>query len=712
MKCVLSLFLFVIFLFPTFSASEESSVPTTYLSYEVKLSNQSHKNFDLNEIALFLVDSTNSRQIEDIQRLFPMRAKQVNRQVNFGESSYTFWYTFTLCNQDSVALSRLFVVEDYFLEEIDTYLISNGSLRAHLKGGCSVPWSKREIQNRYTAHRIMLQAHETVQVFVRVKCRLTMSVPLKLWTENAFVYADSLSQIPMWLYYGIALGLFAYNLFICLTLRSKTYLWYLLYTLHISAFLFWGSNGLGFQFFSFSVETSIRLIMYLGIMSMALVSILTIAFLDLRNVLPRWHRILKFGATALIVLALSAWILPIPFIRDVGNPATAILAFLCCIVAVRSLWLGYAPAKYFAAGWVAFLVVTVLFVLQNEGIVEWYFIGQYGAQFASALEMILFSIALASRISVLEKDRLQAREELLFTSQALILSLQESEKTLELKVEERTKNLQEANERLNVQSQQIQVVNTILQEQNLALDDSRQHIERLMLNIFPKTILMRLQAGEKRIADRFESVTVLFADIVNFTNLSAKTPPVELVGLLDTLFSRFDELAEKYNVEKIKTIGDAYMVVGGLPGSEENHTYAIAVLALEMQKTTLEMASSLGIPQISLRIGIHAGEVVAGVIGKKKFAYDLWGDTVNTASRMESHSEPGKIHVSEKIFLALSPSDKDQSFDISAHPSRARQTNVQHDNQRFTFQERGLVDIKGMGSMKTWFLLGANGVEN
>lgn len=670
----------------------------TAVSQKVLITKQSQQEIELNQYASYLLDSTNVRQVHDVRKIFSTKGKPVNKQVNFGESPYTFWFAFTLSNQDSTTLTRLFVVEDYFLEEIDTYLVSNDSIRTHLRGGCAVPFDKREIQNRYTAHHIVLQPFETVQVLVRVQCRLTMSVPLKLWTEDAFYYHDSLSQIPIWLYYGVVLGLFAYNLFLWLTLRSNTYLLYLLYTLHISAFLFWGSNGLGFQFFSLSVETNFRLIMYLGIMSMALVSILTIAFLDLRNVLPRWNSVLKLSSRALVVLAFSAWVLPIPLVRDVGNPATALLALLCGIVAIRSLWLGYVPAKYFAAGWVSFLTVTVLFVLQNEGLIEWYFIGQYGAQFGSALEMVLFSIALASRISVLEQERMQAREQLLFTSQALIENLQESERTLELKVEERTKNLQEANETLNVQAQQIQIVNSILQEQNLALDDSRQHIERLMLNILPRNIFMRLQAGEKRIADRFESVSVLFADIVNFTDLSAKTPPIELVTILDTLFSRFDALAEKYNVEKIKTIGDAYMVVGGLPGSEEKHTQAIALLAVEMQNTTVEMASSLGVPQISLRIGIHSGEVIAGVIGMKKFAYDLWGDTVNTASRMESHSEPGKIHISENIFQALN-TPSDIISDFSQVPYHQKQ-------QPFIFQERGFIDVKGKGQMKTWFLLG------
>ncbi len=188
--------------------------------------------------------------------------------------------------------------------------------------------------------------------------------------------------------------------------------------------------------------------------------------------------------------------------------------------------------------------------------------------------------------------------------------------------------------------------------------------------------------------------------------ISSKTPPVEIVAILDTLFSKFDELAEKYNVEKIKTIGDAYMVVGGLADSEKSHSHAIALLAIEMQQCLAESALSLGIPEVSLRIGIHTGEVVAGVIGTKKFAYDLWGDTVNTASRMESHGEPGKIHISESVFQALHRTSNFADSDINLKVALAEEKKMRSGDQSFDFQERGLVDVKGKGAMKTWFLLG------
>lgn len=201
--------------------------------------------------------------------------------------------------------------------------------------------------------------------------------------------------------------------------------------------------------------------------------------------------------------------------------------------------------------------------------------------------------------------------------------------------------------------------------------------EQLLLNILPCAIADRLKRGETVIADGFNDVTVLFADIVNFTELSATISPVKLVCLLNEIFSAFDNLAEKYSLEKIKTIGDAYMVVGGLPLYRPDHAEAIANMALDMQRVINKFAGELG-KSFDIRIGISTGPVVAGVIGIKKFIYDLWGDTVNVASRMESHGQAGSIHVSAS------------THDILQH--------------KYQFIDRGEIMIKGKGKMQTYFL--------
>ena len=206
----------------------------------------------------------------------------------------------------------------------------------------------------------------------------------------------------------------------------------------------------------------------------------------------------------------------------------------------------------------------------------------------------------------------------------------------------------------------------------------REKSENLLLNILPKEIAEILKEKEGTIAEHFDQASVLFADIVGFTPLTLKMAPDEMVDLLNEIFSHFDSLEEKYGVEKIRTIGDNYMVASGVPQSRSDHAPPLASMALDMLEYCEQLPSRNG-AKINFRIGINSGPMVAGVIGKRKFQYDIWGDTVNTASRMESHGEAGKIQVTQATYEIL----KDE----------------------FTFEPRGVMEIKGKGQMKTWFLV-------
>lgn len=212
-----------------------------------------------------------------------------------------------------------------------------------------------------------------------------------------------------------------------------------------------------------------------------------------------------------------------------------------------------------------------------------------------------------------------------------------------------------------------------------ALRYQQAQADRLLLDILPAPIAERLKLEQSTIADSFAEVTVLFADIVGFTQLSSYTSPIDLVDLLNRIFSAFDKLAERHGLEKIKTIGDAYMVVGGLPLPQPDHAQAIAEMALDMQAAIGEFKTADG-TRLSIRIGISTGPVVAGVIGIKKFIYDLWGDTVNIASRMESQGLPGHIQVTEVTYQSL--------------------------RHTYRLEKRGTIEVKGKGEMATYFLIG------
>ncbi|MCU0492588.1 MAG: response regulator [Chloroflexaceae bacterium] len=211
------------------------------------------------------------------------------------------------------------------------------------------------------------------------------------------------------------------------------------------------------------------------------------------------------------------------------------------------------------------------------------------------------------------------------------------------------------------------------------LEAERQKTEWLLLNIFPRPVAERLKNGADTIADSFADATVMFADLVGFTELATNTSAVELVRMLNDIFLYFDQLSIDHGLEKIKTIGDAYMVVGGLPVAHAYHAEQVADMALAMQATIARFNQQRDL-KLALRIGISTGPVVAGVIGSKRFSYDLWGDTVNIASRMESHGIPGSIQVSGSTYERL--------------------------RQRYLFTERGVQHIKGKGDMPTYLLVG------
>ena len=219
----------------------------------------------------------------------------------------------------------------------------------------------------------------------------------------------------------------------------------------------------------------------------------------------------------------------------------------------------------------------------------------------------------------------------------------------------------------------------VIEEQGAAIEQERSESERLLLNVLPLAVSERLRRGESPIADDYPDVSVMFADIVGFTPISAKLPAHDVITMLSDLFSMFDDLVAERGLEKIKTIGDAYMAAGGLPEPLVDHAVLMVDLALEMLEAT---NSSELFPGLSLRVGIHSGPVTGGVIGTRKFAFDVWGSTVNQAARLEATGIPGRIHVSEQTMM-LTHGD-------------------------FGYEPRGATELRGLGVMKTYLVVNRN----
>lgn len=218
-----------------------------------------------------------------------------------------------------------------------------------------------------------------------------------------------------------------------------------------------------------------------------------------------------------------------------------------------------------------------------------------------------------------------------------------------------------------------------VQHERKLLELEQEKSERLLLNVLPQTIAVRLKQGERTIAERYNGVTVLFADVVDFSSWASRTDPEDLVAVLNDLFSRFDQLADRHGLEKIKTIGDSYLAVGGLPERRDDHAEAIATMALEMLEALADFNRARG-SMLRMRIGVNSGPVVAGIIGRQKFSYDLWGSTVNLASRMQSSGLPGCIQLSPNTHELL--------------------------QGKFQMTSRGTVTCKGLGEVSTYLLKG------
>jgi adenylate cyclase len=214
-------------------------------------------------------------------------------------------------------------------------------------------------------------------------------------------------------------------------------------------------------------------------------------------------------------------------------------------------------------------------------------------------------------------------------------------------------------------------------------ETAQARVEALLLNVLPAEIAERLQSDPNSIADHFDDASILFADVVDFTPLSSRLDAPKVVELLDRLFTSFDELVDRYDVEKIKTIGDCYMVAAGVPRQRPDHAHALAGLAFEMRECAKNCLPEGAEHDLRLRIGISSGPVVAGVIGRRRFLYDLWGDTVNMASRMESHGTPDAIQITRSTWELL--------------------------RDDFVLEPLGLVDVKGKGPVETWRLVGPRG---
>jgi class 3 adenylate cyclase len=442
--------------------------------------------------------------------------------------------------------------------------------------------------------------------YLRITSDHALELLPRIGTLEAFFSGNHSIDIAAGMYLGFILVIVLFNFFVFISLRDRSYLYYIVYVLCLGIVVSM-HDGYSFELFwpdapwlnaYIDVPTSLA-----GIFG----GIFTMKFLQTRQEAPRLHR----GLLALIVLYALAGLLAIAgfaFEATVMvlyvSGVSAVFVFATAVYIYRK---GYKPARYYLLAWGALLACILAFVLGSVGVLPFDALGTDPLLLGSAAESLLLSFALASRFNTYRQEK----EEL----------MQRQNELLERRVQART----------------------------VELHREKQEAESLLLNILPQEVAAELKRNGRAEARDFAAVTVMFTDFKDFTAIAEQLPPAELVSQLDYFFSAFDRVIQQHGLEKIKTMGDAYMCVGGLPTENPMHASDVVLAALAIRDFMLRDRSArlaAGQPLFEIRIGVHTGPVVAGIVGVRKFAYDIWGNTVNLAARMESSGIAGEVNVS------------------------------------------------------------------
>lgn len=573
---------------------------------------------------------------------------------NFGFTSSVYWLRFQIKNQNSFLNDEwIFFVEYPQLDSVNFYFPidhekEEEDVYIEKEGGDQLPFAKRDIESRVLNFTVPFEISKDPVIYMRVHSISVMQIPVYLAPQRLFHMRDNETQIIMGIYFGIMLIMGFYNLFLFVSLREKIYLYYVL-TVFFSILYMVSFHGYGYRhFWSENPYIQNKVIHLSGLTTIFFLNLFTVEFLDTKKFAPFLDKILKvlliFSIPAFIISFILSSNVPIILINIISLFYPGVL-IASGIIVLRK---GNKAARLYLVGWGFAAIVGSFTVMRSFGLVQDHRLLNYLSLITGSLEVAFFSFALADKINILKKAKTEAEEKLIST-------LEEANQELEKRVKERTKELSRSN------------------KQN----------ESLLLNILPNHVIERIKShDEVLIVDTIPFASILFADVVGFTKLSQTVAATDLIILLNNVFSHFDVLTMVHNLEKMKTIGDSYMVVGGLPGTIDNHLEAMADLALDLLKFSHQQELIdllMKYPDFKIRVGIHCGPAVAGVIGLEKIAYDIWGDTVNTASRMESYGLPEMIHTSKQVYDQL--------------------------KGKYIFEKRGLIDIKGKGMMETYFLI-------
>lgn len=577
---------------------------------------------------------SSSSILSDINSIAWLRGINIPFQLNKYENSHVL--RFNLKSEASrdyewiLSFDGWSYVDFYFKEPDQQEFLSK-------KAGILVPFRERDYprgNNAFIRLNVMKNQYLECVVFLRQDYSKTDFPPLNLNfkvsdIEHADAYESKLRQYNS-AFIGIFLVMFLFNLVVYFSIRDIKYLYYLVI---LVMFMLLTADVSGYNVSILKGWKSFPAYKhYVNIFVVTLISFFSVIFcqhfLTIKSRYPRWNTFFKFLMALFSVCFLLQWY-DFKLGTDVSNVVSLLFIFSIFIVIFQSTIAGYPSAIYLLVAMVFTITGSVIAILaQLKVIPETDFTMRYALPLGSCMEMVLFSFALGNRINILRKENEENQQKIINQLKYQDQLQTQANQELEQKVLDRTKEI-------SIQK------DIILTE--------KEKSEKLLLNILPKSTSEELIKTGKATPRYYDSATVMFTDYVLFTSIAEKLSPIELVDNLDYCFGTFDDIIKKYGLEKIKTIGDAYMCVGGVPIPDENHAVNTVLAGLEIQEfmqNWKKQKIAMQQTPFELRVGIHSGPLTAGVVGKQKFAFDIWGSTVNLASRLEAGGAPDRVNIS------------------------------------------------------------------
>jgi len=577
---------------------------------------------------------------------------------NLGNVEMAVWNKFTVSNPTHK--KWLLLIESYNLDTLEFYYPDTltGEYKV-IHAGRYLPFSAKKYRTNIFAFDLPVARGDTATFYLKVATYF-FQYPMIVATEERFVEESHLKDQLTGIYYGFVIVFMLYNLFVFFRVRDKNYLYYVFYIL-FNALMIAQLKGLTAELFGnrlhFLWDYAPAII---GVCSLASF-IFTRQILETKHYARRWDKIILWGFYPNYVIIVLLSLAHKNLYASLLNQLTGMIAlFFLISVAITVYRRGFRPARYYIVACNFYFLGVLIYVMKAFNLLPFNTITNNAVEIGSTFQMIMFSFVIADRLKIFKEEKEKAQTELVASLRENERLITEQKNMLEIKVKERTRELQETMEDLSAE---------------------KERSERLLLNILPYETAQELKKNGKSRPRLYNEVTVMFTDFKDFTRFSEKLTPEEIVSQIDECFRQFDSIIGKYDIEKIKTIGDSYMAVAGVPVPSLTHAKDIVNAALDMRDFVTEYnlkRKAKGSDPLEIRIGIHSGSVVAGIVGTKKFAYDIWGDCVNTASRFETSGEPGKINISGA------------TYDL-----------IKND---FTFTYRGKIAAKNKGAIDMYFV--------